>query len=183
MPFRFGPWPTRRTFRPTLDSDPHGPKWWVAHTKPRCEKRLEDYCRRFGVPCTLPLFKSVKRYGGRTRTFTKPFFPGYAFLHCPADDTLTALRSGHIANLLPVSDQATFTAQLQAILDALNSDHEVRLAPEIQAGQRVRIKSGSLRGMEAWVQDRRGRLEVLLRLDFIGQAAAVSIAADELEPV
>lgn len=166
-----------------MDTSLIEPKWWVAHTKPRCEKRLEDYCRRFEVPCTLPLFKSVKRYGGRTRTFTKPFFPGYAFLHCPPDQTMAALRSGHIANLLAVSDQETFSQQLQAILEALESDLEVRLAPEIHAGQKVRIRTGALRGMEAWVQERRGRLEVILRLDFIGQAAAVSIPADELEPV
>jgi transcription antitermination factor NusG len=47
---------------------------------------------------------------------------------------------------------------------------------------RVRIKSGPLRGVEGWVQKRHGRASVLLRLDFIGQAAAVKLDADQLEP-
>jgi hypothetical protein len=33
------------------------------------------------------------------------------------------------------------------------------------------------------VTDRHGMLEVQLRLDFIGQGAAVRVAADELEPI
>jgi len=67
------------------------------------------------------------------------------------------------------------------ILRALETDLEVRLAPRISAGARVRIKSGPLRGLEGRVQDRAGVTMVLLRLDFISQAAAVRIDASELE--
>jgi hypothetical protein len=55
------------------------------------------------------------------------------------------------------------------------------LAPEIGVGHRVRIKAGPLRGMEAWVEERLGVSTVLLRLDFIGQAAAVKVGAEDLE--
>jgi len=58
----------------------------------------------------------------------------------------------------------------------------VRLAPAIGEGMRVRIKSGPLRGVEGWVEHRYGRSTVLLRLDFISQAAAVKLDADLLEP-
>jgi transcription antitermination factor NusG len=47
----------------------------------------------------------------------------------------------------------------------------------------VRLRSGPLRGVEGVVTDRHGMLEVQLRLDFIGQGAAVRVAADELEPI
>jgi len=58
----------------------------------------------------------------------------------------------------------------------------VRLAPDIGEGMRVRIKSGPLRGIEGRVENRQGQTAVLLRLDFIGQAAAVKIEANLLEP-
>ncbi|HSU53655.1 MAG TPA: hypothetical protein VLT36_06325 [Candidatus Dormibacteraeota bacterium] len=45
----------------------------------------------------------------------------------------------------------------------------------------MKIKAGPLRGMEATVEERYGMTTVLLRLDFIGQAAAVRLQADELE--
>ena len=41
--------------------------------------------------------------------------------------------------------------------------------------------SGPLRGIEGWVEQRHGMSTVLLRLDFIGQAAAVKMEATDLE--
>jgi transcription antitermination factor NusG len=70
---------------------------------------------------------------------------------------------------------------LQDILFALDQEVEVRLAPTIGPGMRVRIKSGPLQGIEGWVESRKGMVEVLLRLDFIGQAAAVRMDATNLE--
>ena len=78
-------------------------------------------------------------------------------------------------------DQESFARQLGDILLALDSDLEVRLAPQITEGSRVKIKSGPLRGLEGRVQERAGVTMVLLRLDFISQAAAVKIEATELE--
>jgi hypothetical protein len=75
------------------------------------------------------------------------------------------------------------SAQLGDIFEALESGCELKLAPEIGAGKRVMIKSGPMRGIEGWVEDRYGATTVLLRLDFIGQAAALSMEADMLELV
>ena len=92
-------------------------------------------------------------------------------------------QNDHIANLLRVFDQETFKHQLQDILTALDSDLGVRLAPAIGEGMRVRIKAGPLRGLEGWVEQRYGMATVLLRLDFINQAAAVKVEADGLEVI
>jgi len=43
----------------------------------------------------------------------------------------------------------------------------------------VKIKSGPLRGVEGLVEKRSGTTYVLLRLDFISQAAAVKIEASD----
>jgi transcription antitermination factor NusG len=51
----------------------------------------------------------------------------------------------------------------------------------VTPGSRVKIKSGPLRGIEGYVEHREGQCLLLLRLDFIGQAAAVKIEATEVE--
>ena len=93
------------------------------------------------------------------------------------------LQSKHVANLLDVYDQELFRKQLDEILRALETRLEIRLAPTIGEGTHVKIKSGPLRGIEGWVEERYGLSVVLLRLDFIGQAAAVKIDAENLELV
>lgn len=158
-------------------------RWFVAHTKARCEKKLAAYCARAGIETTLPLYKSVKKYRGKTLTFEKPLFPGYLFLRMPMVSRATVRQSDYVANLLDVPCQGEFEEQLGAILRALDTDYEVRLAPTIQPGSHVRVRSGPLRGLEGYVEERRGLVAVHLRLDFISQAAAVTLDADLLELV
>ena len=156
--------------------------WFVAHTRPRREKKLVDYCARQGIATTLPCYDSAHKYRGKTVVFRKPLFPGYVFLQLEPGQAVSVRQNDHVANLLDVFDQETFQRQLEDILLALEQNLEVRLAPAIGEGTRVRIKGGPLRGIEGWVERRYGRTTVLLRLDFISQAAAVKIDADLLEP-
>lgn len=157
------------------------PLWFVAHTRPRCEKKLAQYCTREQLESTLPCYRAVHKYHGKTITFEKPLFPGYVFLRLLPEHRQRAYQSDYLANLLEVYDQAQFIQQLGDILNALDTGLEIRLAPEIGEGKRVRIVRGALRGVEGWVEKRYGMSTVLLRLDFISQAAAVKVDADDLE--
>ncbi len=160
------------------------PVWHVIHTRPRCEKKLAAYCASERIDSSLPLYRSVKRYRGKQVVFLKPLFPNYVFVQLSGFTQHVALQqNSHVARILPVPDQSEFERQLNDILRALESDVKVRLAPLIGVGMRVKIRSGPLRGMDGWVEHRSGMVDVLLRLDFIGQAAVVQVAADALEPI
>jgi transcription antitermination factor NusG len=158
-------------------------EWYVAHTRPRREKKLREYCEKEKFPSVLPCFRSVRQYRRKTVVFHKPLFPGYLFVQLLASQRPRLAQNEHVARVLTVFDQALFERQLRDILAALETGLEIRVAPEIGPGHRVRIKHGPLQGMEAWVEDRLGMTTVLLRLDFIGQAAAVKLPADHLELV
>ena len=155
--------------------------WFVAHTKPRREKKLVEYCQRHGIAATLPCYDSAHKYRGKTVVFQKPLFPGYVFLQLASAQKDPVRQSDLVANLLDVFDQETFYQQLKDILVALEADLEVRLAPAIGEGMRVRIRAGPLQGIEGWVEKRYGMSTVLLRLDFISQAAAVKLEAHQLQ--
>ena len=91
------------------------------------------------------------------------------------------MQSNFVANMLHVVDQQLFEQQLNDILFALNQEITIRLEPIIEVGARVMIKSGPLQGQEGWVDERFGMTTVLLRLDFIGQSAAIEVSSDVLE--
>ncbi len=156
-------------------------RWFVAHTRPRREKKLVEFCSQQEIAATLPCYDSAHKYRGKTVVFRKPLFPGYVFLRLQPTRKDQLLQNDHVANLLEVFDQETFEQQLNDILRALEANVGVRLAPSIGEGMRVRIKTGPLQGLEGWVEHRRGMNTVLLRLDFINQAAAVKLEADSLE--
>lgn len=162
-------------------AQPLGYDWYVAHTYPRCEKKLARFSEREGLVTTLPCYRSVKQYRRKTAIFRKPLFPSYLFLQLLSDQTRRVYQSGYLVKLLHVPDQVHFSNQLDAILRSLEADVEVSFAPQITVGTRALIKSGPLRGLEGFVEQRIDKLVVLLRLDFIGQAAAVKVEATELE--
>ena len=91
------------------------------------------------------------------------------------------MQSKFVANMLHVVDQQLFEQKLNDILFALNQEITIRLEPIIEVGARVMIKSGPLKGQEVWVNERFGMTTVLLRLDFIGQSAAIEVSSDVLE--
>jgi transcriptional antiterminator RfaH len=157
--------------------------WHVAHTRPRREKKLAEYCAREGFPVTLPLYRSVKKYPGKVVSFEKPLFPNYVFLKLRPHQRKKVYQSDYVANLLNVLDQESFQAQLDDILAALETDYEICVMPHISSGKRVKITAGPLRGMEGYVEERQGRFLVLLRLDFIAQSAGVKVEAGELEVI
>src|SRR5688572_306828 len=157
--------------------------WYVAHTRPRCEKKVAQFATREGLQVTLPLFKSVKKYPGKVVSFEKPLFPNYVFLRLLPHERKKVYQSDFVANLLDVSDQRTFQEQLEAILTALETDYEIIALPHISVGKRAKITAGALRGMEGYIEERQGKLLVLLRLDFIRQAAAVRVDASDLQVI
>jgi len=155
--------------------------WCVAHTKPRCEKKLAEFCEREGLTVTLPCYDSRRKYRGKSVVFRKPLFPGYVFIQLQKRNMATLRQHDLVANLLEVFDQATLARQLKEILIALEMGLVLQVAPDIGEGARVRIKSGPLQGVEGLVEKRQKMNVVLLRLDFINQAAAVAMEADMVE--
>jgi len=163
-----------------------GLRWYVAHTRPRCEKKLAEYCKRENLLATLPCYQAVHKYRGKTKktvVFEKPLFPGYVFLQLLTPERARVYQSDFVANLLEVSSQDLFQEQLGFVVRALETGLEIRLAPDITEGQRVQIARGPLRGIEGWIEHRYGPETVLLRIDFIGQAAAVTMTAEDLERI
>ncbi len=155
--------------------------WFVAHTRPRCEKKLQQWCQRESLTSCLPTYISVRKYASKEVRFTKPLFPGYLFLSFSRQHIRIIRQSNYVANLLEPPDQTEFEIQLDEIMKVTALTEELHVAPSIGLGTRVLIKRGPLAGLEAWVEDRLGVETVMLRLDFIGQGAIVNVAVQDLE--
>src|SRR3989304_1222593 len=89
--------------------------WYVIHVRPRCEKKLADYCRVRGVPHYLPLRVEHKVYQRRKVEVWKPLFPGYVFVRVLTDQRVLILKSRQVVRLLAAKDQDRFLEELGRI--------------------------------------------------------------------
>ena len=102
--------------------------WYVAHTRPRREKKLVEYAQREGLFVTLPCYSSAHKYRGKTAIFEKPLFPGYVFFRLLPSARPKVYQSDYVANLLTVVDQALFEEQLGEILQAFSLKRQETVA-------------------------------------------------------
>lgn len=157
--------------------------WYVIHVRPRCEKKLADYCRVRGVPHYLPLRVERKVYQRRKVEVWKPLFPGYVFVYVLTDQRVLMLKSRQVVRLLVVKDQDRFLEEIGQIRQALAVDPGLGACAVVARGTRVCILQGPFRRLEGVVSTLKGHTRVVLNVDIIGQAVAVEVGLDMLEPV
>ena len=67
--------------------------WYVAHARPRAEKKVAAFCLEQGFEHRLPLYPSVKTYARKRVVFDKPLFPGYLFARVQRRHRLTLVSA------------------------------------------------------------------------------------------
>lgn len=164
------------------DSDEQG-RWVVAHVRPRCEKKLAEAALRQGSLVFLPLQRQTHRYGIRVRSFDKPLFPGYVFCRSDVAGIRWLRQNRHTANLLETADQQALVSQLRQIQVALSGGHLVEILPYLEAGNRVRVKAGPLKGLEGLIVRIKGQDRIVLNVDMIRESVAVEVDGALLTPV
>jgi len=157
--------------------------WWVAHTRSRNEKSLAWFLQQWNIAYFLPLREKISHRKGRKYKTLLPLFSGYVFFSGTEQDRYRALTSNRIAQVIPVVDQAGLRSELLRIYRALQSGLPIDPHPYLKQGKRCRVKSGALMGLEGIVVRKKNHVRILLQVEILGQAAAVEIDADLLEPL
>ena len=176
------PTPPNENGEDVLKLPPPDHFWAVVHARPRCEKRVVDYCRLSGFPVYLPLRKKVHRYGARERVFWSPLFPGYAFCVVSMVQRSSLRQNRYVANLLEVVDQKTLVNQLQQIRMALQAGDVLEVMPYLEKGKPVRVMGGPFKGLEGIILRIKGQTKVVINVDMIQQAVAVEVDSAYLGP-
>src|SRR5262249_29303529 len=110
-------------------------------------------------------------------------FGGYLFLYGTDDERVQSLATNRIVHILPVPQADEITRDLQNVRDLIEAG--VPLTPEarLQPGRRVRVKCGSLMGLEGVVVSRRGEDRLLVAVHFLEQGVSIQISDFQVEPI
>jgi transcription antitermination factor NusG len=160
-----------------------GRRWFVAHTKPRAEKKFTALLDREGFAHYLALLESVRQYGGRRKTFTKPLFPGYVFVQIPGEHRQRLYQQDLLVRALPVENEPQFLQQLEIVKAICASGLEAALHPLIRKGTRVRVNDGPLQGVEGYVDDPLNPRGIVVSVDVLQQGLLVRLPLSSLQPL
>ncbi|HTN75670.1 MAG TPA: transcription termination/antitermination NusG family protein [Pirellulaceae bacterium] len=158
-------------------------RWWAVYTKPRQEKSLARDLLRMELPFYLPLVKKANLIRGRQVPSLLPLFDGYLFLFGDEEDRVRALTTQRIVQVVNVGDPPRLYNDLRKIRLLIASDAPLTVERRLLPGRRVRICSGSMRGLEGTVVTRRGQTRLLVSVDFLQQGASIAMEDYCVEPI
>ncbi|HVJ67707.1 MAG TPA: transcription termination/antitermination NusG family protein [Caulifigura sp.] len=159
-----------------------GKQWRVLYTRSRMEKELMRRLVARSTPFYAPIIENRYRSpAGRQRTSYLPLFSNYVFLFGGESDRYDAMTSGCVSRALDVTAEENFLADLRRIRALIETGEPITAESKIEAGERIRIKSGSMLGLEGVVFKRHGQSRLLVMVDFLQQGASIELPDWEVE--
>jgi transcription antitermination factor NusG len=163
-----------------------GQNWYALLTRARHEKVVAHRLSERGVTSFLPVVTEVRRWSDRKKTVELPLFSCYVFakLMPTNEGRREALRIDGVFSI--VGSRAEGTPIPEEQIEAVRKLVEERLPwhshPFLKIGQRVRIRSGALCGVEGILTSRCGESTLVVSVDAIQRSLAVRIEGYDVEP-
>jgi len=160
-------------------------KWYAVQTRARHEKMVAHRLQERTIPTFLPLMTEVHRWSDRKRIVEVPLFGCYLFARIAADsvERLRVLRVEGVLSLVgsrgegtPIPDE-----QIESIQILMKERAPWHSHPFLKVGQRVRIRSGALDGMEGVLLSHNGDRTLVISVDAIQRSLAVRVEGYEVE--
>jgi transcription antitermination factor NusG len=158
-------------------------QWFAAYTSSRHEKRVALHFAEREIEAFLPLYATRHRWKNRCEvTVELPLFPNYVFVRMAKRErvlevpgVLSLVGAGRIPAPLP-------DFEIEALRNGVEG-RKIEPHPYLVIGERVRITTGPMTGMEGVLLRRKNNFRVVLALDVIMRSVAVEVDAEDLEPV
>lgn len=159
--------------------------WWALYTRHQHEKTVAEMLSAKGFEVFLPLYESMRRWKDRRKLLTLPLFPGYVFVRGGLNRRLQVLTTPGVHMILFRGEDVAIIpgAEILAIQRAVAGSSRVEPHPFLKCGERVRVKWGSLEGVEGILVRKKNLFRLVLSVDMMAKSVAVEIDASDVEHV
>ncbi len=159
--------------------------WYAIHTRAKHEKRVAAELRDKGIETFVPVSREVHRWSDRSRVLDIPMFPCYVFVSAAITPTVQGTVLAHPSVLRWIGFQGRPSPipreEIASIQTVVRSGVPVRAHAFVAVGDRVRIRGGSLDGVEGVLIGNEGERKLIVSVEMVGQSVAVLLKNYEVE--
>jgi transcription antitermination factor NusG len=159
--------------------------WWAIYTRHQHEKTVADMLSMKGFDVFLPLYESVRNWKDRKKMLSLPLFPCYVFVRGGFERKLQVVSTPGVHMILHHGERvATIQEEeMVAIRSVIEGNLRVEPHPFLKCGQRVRVRRGTLEGVEGILIRKKNMCRLILSVEMLAQSVAVEVDASDIEPV
>jgi transcription elongation factor/antiterminator RfaH len=159
--------------------------WFAIQTRPRHEKKVRTELEKKGITVFLPLLSEKRQWSDRRRLVETPLFPQYVFVRIARAviARIGVLRTNGVVGFVGARGLGTSIPddQIERIQTVITQD--VPFAPHafLRVGKRIRIREGSLAGLEGILTCVNGDRSLVVSVELIQRSIAMRIEGYEVD--
>ena len=160
-------------------------QWFAVRTASGREKAVASQLEYKGYEEFLPVYRSRRQWSDRTKELELPLFPGYLFCRFDYNNRLPILITPGIQLIVglgkmptPISD-----TEIEALRRVVESGAAAEPHDYLSVGQRVRIREGSLAGVEGILLQVKNSWRIVLSVELLRRSVSVELDRAAIAPV
>lgn len=159
--------------------------WHAVYTRHQHEKTVAQGLAGKQFEVFLPQYPANRRWKDRIARISLPLFPGYVFLRGDLERRLDILTTPGVHCLLSWGGQpaAIPDAEIEAVRRAVQTRLQLEPWPFLRCGDRVRVTSGPLVGIEGIVIRQKSSCRLVLSVELLEKSIAVELDGTSLERI
>jgi len=159
--------------------------WYALYTRHQCEKVVCQALSDKGFDAFLPQYRAIHSWKDRRKELLLPLFPNYVFIRGGLDRMLNILTTPGVHSLVAWGGRPANIPQeeIDAIRRLVDSSLRIEPHPFLKCGDRVRIKSGPLEGIQGILVRKRSAFRLVLSVEMLAQSASAEVDISVVERV
>lgn len=161
------------------------PGWYAIYTRHQHEKVIARLLSEKGFEVFLPVQSVARRWKDRTKQVSLPLFPCYVFIWGGLERRFDIVTTPGFHSFVGFGDQPVTIPQeqIEAIRLAFASGSRIEPYPFLRFGDKVRIRSGPLEGIEGILVRKKKSVRLVLSVELLEKSVAVEVDAFLVERV
>ena len=161
-------------------------RWYAIHVRSRHEFSVAERLAKLGIDAFLPIVERLSRWKDRKKLIAFPLFPGYLFVNISNDNImkLSVLKTPGVVRFIgvtPGEPEPIPAEQILTLKKLVESKEALDPYPYLKEGNKVKIKSGPLAGVDGILVERKGMHHLVISVDILRQGVSVQVEASSVE--
>lgn len=160
-------------------------RWHAIRVRPRWEKIVADALQGKEYEPFLPLYRKRSQWSDRTKEIDLPLFPGYVFCRGNFAGRPRIVTTPGVIGILNFAGipAVISDSEIEAIKAINSSGIRAEPWPYLREGQRVRIRSGVLAGMEGILIRTKSDCRLVLSVEALYRSIAVEVSREDVTSI